>query len=102
MQVYEAIVKGLESAGVDTAFGGNGENIASLALALERSRKIRPIMTRHEQAASFMACGYAMYTDRLGVCFATVGPGAFNLFSGLAVAMSDSYPVLAITGFISL
>jgi acetolactate synthase I/II/III large subunit len=102
MQVYEAIVKGLESAGVDTVFGGNGENIASLAVALDRSRKIRPIMTRHEQAASFMACGYAMYTDRLGVCFATVGPGAFNLFSGLAVAMSDSYPVLAVTGFISL
>jgi acetolactate synthase-1/2/3 large subunit len=102
MQVYEALVKGLESVGVDTAFGGNGENIASLALALDNSRRIRPIMTRHEQAASFMACGYAMYTDRLGVCFATVGPGAFNLFSGLAVAMSDSYPVLAITGFISL
>ncbi|MFF4764554.1 thiamine pyrophosphate-binding protein [Streptomyces sp. NPDC001292] len=102
MRVYEAIVKGLESAGVDTAFGGNGENIASLALALERSRKIRPIMTRHEQAASFMACGYAMYTNRLGVCFATVGPGAFNLFTGLAVALSDSYPVLALTGFVSL
>ncbi|MFI7503289.1 thiamine pyrophosphate-binding protein [Streptomyces sp. NPDC049687] len=69
---------------------------------MEKSRKIRPIMTRHEQAASFMACGYAMYTGRLGVCFATVGPGAFNLFSGLAVALSDSYPVLALTGFVSL
>jgi acetolactate synthase-1/2/3 large subunit len=102
MHVYEAMVKGLESASVDTAFGGNGENIASLTIALEHSRKIRPIMTRHEQAASFMACGYAMFTDRLGVCFATVGPGAFNLFSGLAVAMSDSYPVLAITGYVAL
>lgn len=102
MEVYEAVVKGLESSGVETAFGGNGENIASLMLALKHSRKIRPIMTRHEQAASFMACGYAMYTNRLGVCFATVGPGAFNLFSGLAVALSDSYPVLAITGFVSL
>ena len=102
MDVYEAMVKGLESAGVDTAFGGNGENVASLMLALKHSDRIRPIMTRHEQAASFMACGYAMFTDRLGVCFATVGPGAFNLFSGLAVAMSDSYPVLAITGYVSL
>src|SRR5215470_17791401 len=101
MQVYEAIVKGLESAGVDTAFGGNGENIASLAVALHKSG-IRPIMVRHEQAASFMACGYAMYTNRLGVCFATVGPGAFNLISGLAVALSDSYPVLAITGYVAL
>ncbi len=99
MKVYEAVVRGLEDAGVETAFGGNGENIASLMLALESSR-IRPIMTRHEQAASFMACGYAMFTDRLGVCFATVGPGAFNLFTGLGVAMSDSYPVLAITGYV--
>ena len=102
MDVYEAIVKGLESAGVDTAFGGNGENIASLTVALSNSKSIRTIMTRHEQAASFMACGYAMYTNRLGVCFATVGPGAFNLISGLAVAMSDSYPVLAISGYVAL
>lgn len=101
MHVYEAIVKGLESADVDTAFGGNGENIASLAVALKHSN-IRPIMARHEQAASFMACGYAMFTGKLGVCFATVGPGAFNLFTGLGVALSDSYPMLAITGYIRL
>lgn len=99
MRVYEAIVKGLESAGVEAAFGGAGENAAGLMLALKDSPTIRPIITRHEQAASFMACGYAMYDNRLGVCFATAGPGAFNLFSGLAVAMSDSYPVLAISGY---
>jgi acetolactate synthase I/II/III large subunit len=99
MRVYEAIVKALECVGVDAAFGGAGENAASLLLALKHSTKIRPIITRHEQAAAFMACGYAIYSNRLGVCFATAGPGAFNLFSGLAVAMSDSYPVLAISGF---
>jgi acetolactate synthase-1/2/3 large subunit len=103
MLVYEAIVKGLISIGVDAAFGGAGENDASLMLALkDADQMIRPVITKHEQAASFMACGYAMYTDRLGFCFATAGPGAFNLFSGLAVAMSDSYPVLAISGFASL
>ena len=102
MRVYEAIVRALESAGVDAAFGGAGENAASLLLALKHSTKIRPVVVRHEQAASFMACGYAIYSNRLGVCFATAGPGAFNLFSGLAVAMSDSYPVLAITGFAAL
>jgi acetolactate synthase-1/2/3 large subunit len=102
MRVYEAIVKGLEGLGVDAAFGGAGENAASLMLALKHSTKIKPVITRHEQAASFMACGYAIYSNRLGVCFATAGPGAFNLFSGLAVAMSDSYPVLAISGFASL
>ncbi|ROO86052.1 acetolactate synthase-1/2/3 large subunit [Actinocorallia herbida] len=99
MKVYEAIVQGLEEAGVRAAFGGAGENAAGLMLALKHSELIRPIITRHEQAASFMACGYAMYTNRLGFCFATAGPGAFNLFSGLAVAMSDSYPVLAVSGY---
>jgi acetolactate synthase-1/2/3 large subunit len=102
MRVYEAIIKGLEGIGVDAAFGGAGENAASLLLALKHSTKIKPVIVRHEQAASFMACGYAIYSNRLGVCFATAGPGAFNLFSGLAVAMSDSYPVLAISGFASL
>ncbi|NJP82990.1 hypothetical protein HCK01_37970, partial [Streptomyces sp. AA8] len=89
MRVYEAIVRGLEGIGVDAAFGGAGENAAGLMMALKHSERIRPVITRHEQAASFMACGYAMYTNRLGFCFATAGPGAFNLFSGLAVAMSD-------------
>src|SRR6476620_2629008 len=102
VRVYEAIVKGLEGIGVRAAFGGAGENAAGLMLALKHSQQIRPIITRHEQAASFMACGYAMYTDQLGFCFATAGPGAFNLFSGLAVAMSDSYPVLAISVYASL
>lgn len=102
MKVYEAIVKGLEGIGVEAAFGGAGENAAGMMVALKHSASIRPVITRHEQAASFMACGYAMYTDKLGFCFATAGPGAFNLFSGLAVAMSDSYPVLAVSGFASL
>ncbi|MDE1992514.1 MAG: thiamine pyrophosphate-binding protein [Rhizobiaceae bacterium] len=101
MRVYEAIVKGLEGIGVGAAFGGAGENAAGLMIALKHS-SIRGIITRHEQAASFMACGYAMHSDRLGFCFATAGPGAFNLFSGLAVAMSDSYPVLAVSGYASL
>jgi len=103
MRVYEAIVKGLIGIGVDAAFGGAGENDASLMLALKHAEPaIRPVITKHEQAASFMACGYAMYSQKLGFCFATAGPGAFNLFSGLAVAMSDSYPVLAVSGFSSL
>jgi acetolactate synthase-1/2/3 large subunit len=99
MRVYEAIVKGLESVGVEAAFGGAGENAAGLMLALKDSETIRPIITRNEQAAAFMACGYAMYTDRLGFCFATAGPGAFNMISGLSMAMSDSYPLLAVSGY---
>ena len=99
MRVYEAIVRGLESAGVEAAYGGAGENAAGLMIALGASKKIRPIITRNEQAASFMACGHAMFTDNLGFCFATAGPGAFNLISGLAMAMSDSYPVFAVSGY---
>src|SRR6516225_2836802 len=102
MRVYEAIVKGLEGIGVTAAFGGAGENAAGMMIALKHSQRIQPVIVRHEQAASFMACGYAMYTNKLGVCFATAGPGAFNLFSGLAVAMSDSYPVLGISGYSSM
>ncbi|GAA2348166.1 acetolactate synthase large subunit [Streptomyces kunmingensis] len=102
MRVYEAIVKGLEDVGTQTAFGGTGEHVADLLLALKDSRQIRTIITRNEQAASYMACGEAMYTNRLGFCFATGGPGAFNLINGLAVARSDSYPVLAVTGYAPL
>jgi acetolactate synthase I/II/III large subunit len=99
MRVYEAVVRALEALGVDAVFGGAGENDASLLLALKHSDRIKTVIARHEQAASFMACGYAMFSRRLGVCFATAGPGAFNLFSGLAVALSDSHPVLAFSGF---
>ena len=68
MDIYEAIVKGLEDARVEVAFGGAGESDAGLMLALKHSTRIRPVITRNEQAASFMACGNAMFTDRLGVC----------------------------------
>lgn len=102
MRVYEAFVKSLESLGVDAVFGGPGENDASLLIALKHSTRIKSVIVRNEQAASFMACGYTMGNRRLGVCFATAGPGAFNLFSGLAVAMSDSHPVLAISGYSSM
>lgn len=102
MRIYEAIIKGLEDVGVEAAFGGAGESNAGIMLALRDSARIRPVVTRNEQAASFMPCGYAMFTDRLGVCFATAGPGAFNLISGLSVALTDSYPVLAISGYSSL
>ncbi len=52
MRVYEAIVRGLEGIGVQAAFGGAGENAAGLMLALKHSKRIRPVITRHEQAAS--------------------------------------------------
>ena len=103
MDVNQTIVKALEDIGVKHVFGGSGQVNASMLLALRDSKKIETIIIRNEQAASFMACGYTMFNPgNLGVCFATGGPGAFNLFSGMAVALSDSLPVLAITGYTSM
>lgn len=99
MDVGEAIVRNLGAIGVDTVFGGAGEANASMLLSLNGSATTRTVIVRNEQGAAFMACGYAMFSDRLGVCFATAGPGEFNLLSGLAVALSDSLPVLAISAF---
>lgn len=101
MDVNQTIIKNLEHIGVDHMFGGSGQVNASMLLALKKSDQIKTVIVRNEQAASFMACGYAMFSDQLGVCFATGGPGAFNLLSGMAVAYYDSLPVLAITGYAS-
>ena len=62
------------------------------AITANKTDKIKTVIIQNEQAASFMATGYGMFSKKLDVCFATGGPGAFNLFSGLAVAYSD--PVL--------
>jgi len=101
MNVSESIIKGLEHLGVDTVFGGSGQSDGDLLFALKEFSKIKTIITRHEQAAAFMACGYAMYSDKLGVCITTAGPGAVNLISGLCVAYSDSLPLLGITGYVT-
>jgi len=101
MDVNEAIVKTLELTGIDHVFGGSGQVNGSMLLALKKSTQIKTVIIRNEQAASFMACGYSMFSDKLGVCFATGGPGEFNLLSGLAVALSDSLPILAISGYTS-
>lgn len=101
MDVNQAIVSILEHMAVDHVFGGAGQINASMLLALNESRDVKTVITKNEQAASFMACGYAMFSRKPGVCFATGGPGAFNLFSGLAVAYSDSLPLVSITGYTS-
>jgi pyruvate dehydrogenase (quinone) len=80
-------------------FGIVGDGINSLIEALrKRQDKIRFIAVRHEEAAAFMASGYAKHTGKLGVCLATTGPGAVHLMNGLYDAKMDSAPVLAITG----
>jgi pyruvate dehydrogenase (quinone) len=84
---------------VQFVFGIVGDGINSIIEALRKQQdKIRFIAVRHEEAAAFMASGYAKHTGKLGVCLATTGPGAVHLMNGLYDAKMDSTPVLAITG----
>ncbi len=85
--------------GVDVVFGLPGDGINGIMEALrKRQDKIRFIHVRHEEAAAFMACAYAKYTGKLGVCLATSGPGGIHLLNGLYDAKLDGQPVLAVTG----
>jgi pyruvate dehydrogenase (quinone) len=85
--------------GVDVVFGLPGDGINGIMEALRtRQDRIRFIQVRHEEAAAFMACGYAKWTGRLGCCLATSGPGGIHLLNGLYDAKLDGQPVLAITG----
>ena len=84
---------------VAVVFGIVGDGINAIIEALRKQQaKIRLVTVRHEEAAAFMAGGYAKHTGRLGVCLATTGPGAVHLLNGLYDAKMDSAPVLAITG----
>ncbi|HEY7580666.1 MAG TPA: thiamine pyrophosphate-binding protein, partial [Acetobacteraceae bacterium] len=85
--------------GVDTVFGLPGDGINGFVEACRRAKdRIRYIHCRHEEAAALAATGYAKFTGRLGVCFATAAPGAVYLLNGLYDAKIDGAPVLAITG----
>ena len=95
----DILVERLLAWGVDTIFGLPGDGINGVFEALrKRKDKIRFIHVRHEESAAFMACAYAKFTGRLGVCIATSGPGGIHLLNGLYDAKMDHAPVLAITG----
>ena len=94
----QIVCEGLLKQGVDTVFGIPGGAILPLYGSLSKYSDLRHILVRHEQGASHAADGYARITGKAGVCFATSGPGATNLITGLATAMMDSSPVVAITG----
>src|SRR6267378_4422540 len=84
---------------VEVVFGLPGDGINGIMEALRtRQDRIRFVQVRHEESAAFMACGYAKFTGRLGVCLATSGPGGIHLLNGLYDAKLDGQPVLAITG----
>jgi pyruvate dehydrogenase (quinone) len=95
----DLLVERLIDWGVDTVFGIVGDGINGIMESLRtRQDRVRFIHVRHEESAAFMACAYAKYTGRLGVCVATSGPGGIHLLNGLYDAKLDKQPVLAITG----
>ena len=94
----EILIECLKEQGVDTVFGYPGGAILNVYDELyKHSNEIRHILTSHEQGASHAADGYARATGKVGVCFATSGPGATNLVTGIATAFMDSIPIVAIT-----
>lgn len=95
----EATILSLLEEGVDTIFGYPGGAIMPVYDALyDFDKNVTHILTRHEQGAVHAAEGYARVTGKAGVCFATSGPGATNLITGIADAMIDSTPLVCITG----
>src|ERR1700761_8792961 len=93
----DLLVAALENEGVEQIFGIPGEENLDLVESL-RNSKIELVLTRHEQAAAFMAATYGRLTGRPGVCISTLGPGALNLSTGAAYAHLGAMPMIMITG----
>ncbi|MCS7151398.1 MAG: biosynthetic-type acetolactate synthase large subunit [Endomicrobia bacterium] len=94
----EIFIESLEKEGVEIIFGIPGGAVLPIFDKIYDSKKIKFILTRHEQGAAHMADGYARATGKVGVCIATSGPGATNLTTGIATAYMDSVPIVAFTG----
>ena len=94
----EIIWESLQKEGCDLVFGYPGGAILPTYDALSKYPQVHHVLTRHEQGASHMADGYARATGKVGVVMATSGPGATNLVTGIATAIMDSSPIVAITG----
>jgi pyruvate dehydrogenase (quinone) len=95
----DVLIDTIHDWGVEVVFGLPGDGINGIMEALrQRQDKVRFVQVRHEEAAAFMACGYAKFTGKLGVCLATSGPGGLHLLNGLYDAKLDGQPVLALTG----
>ena len=97
MKASDLFVKALEAEGVEYIFGIPGEENLDLLESL-RTSTIKLILTRHEQGAGFMAATYGRLTGKVGVCLATLGPGATNLVTPAAYAQLGAMPMLMITG----
>ena len=97
MKASELFLRSLEAEGVEYVFGIPGEENLDFLDSLSRS-SIQLILTRHEQAAGFMAATYGRLTGRVGVCLSTLGPGATNFVTAAAYAQLGGMPMMMITG----
>src|SRR5215468_3489886 len=97
MKGADLLVSALENEGVERIFGLPGEENLDVVEALRKS-SIELVVTRHEQAAAFMAATHGRLTGRPGVCMTTLGPGALNLTTGAAYALLGAMPMVMITG----
>src|SRR5271155_3262974 len=93
----DVLVAALENEGVTHIYGVPGEENLDVVEAIRRS-KIQLVLTRHEQAAAFMAATHGRLTGKPGVCITTLGPGALNLTTGAAYALLGAMPMVMITG----
>src|ERR1700760_811339 len=93
----DLLIAALESEGVERIFGVPGEENLDVLESL-RSSKIEFVVTRHEQAAAFLAATYGRLTGKAGVCLSTLGPGALNFSTGAAYALLGAMPMIIITG----
>src|SRR5215218_1674518 len=91
------LISALENEGVTHIFGIPGEENLDVVEAI-RTSSIQLVLTRHEQAAAFMAATYGRLTGKAGVCITTLGPGALNLTTGAAYALLGAMPLIMITG----
>ena len=98
MKASDLLVKCLEEEGIEYIFGVPGEENADFMMSLEKSKKIRFVLTRHEQGAAFMAEIYGRLTGNPAGCLGTLGPGATNLITGVADSNMDRSPMLVLTG----
>lgn len=98
MKASDLFVECLEEEGIEYIFGVPGEENADFMMSLEKSSKIKFILTRHEQGAAFMAEIYGRLTGNAAGCLGTLGPGATNLITGVADSNMDRAPMLALTG----
>ena len=98
MKASDLFIKALEAEGVEYIFGIPGEENLDVLNSLKSSKQIKLILTRHEQAAGFMAATYGRLTGKTGVCMSTLGPGATNFVTAAGYAQLGGMPMLMITG----